>query len=453
MGLTRYFAWVIVLLVGLASEVWSAPYASQLDNGLKLIVLPDHRAPVVMVQVWYRVGSSYESNGVTGISHALEHMMFRGTAQIPNGAFSQTIAALGGTDNAFTSYDYTAYHELVPSRALDQVLAMEADRMHQLKFDPNLFEKEMKAVLEERRMRIDDRPMALAQERFNAAAYVSSPYHHPVIGWVGDILEYRVQDALAWYQQWYAPNNATVVIVGDVVPEKAMASVKKYFADIPKRRLPTLKKRSSQKPMLQQKLVASLPLPNARVQMAFHVPTLGSVPTSQRWQIFALSVLANALDSGSGGLLVEALQDQKHWVSSLEVRYRAYRLHAGLFELQATLLPGVSLKQVTAAMQAQISMLVKQPISPARLARIKAQVIASHVYAQDAIDSKAMHLGVLSALNLPLSLYDDYVKEIQQITPAQIQAVAQQFFDEKHRLVLWIKPLGTRRLSKHGGAS
>ena len=227
------FKYIIGLLIALpAIAVANTVSEFQLDNGLKLIVKEDHRAPVVVSQVWYKVGSSYEYNGITGISHQLEHMMFKGTENLGPNEFSQIIAANGGRENAFTGRDYTAYFQTLEKDRLEVSFRLEAERMRKLVIDEAELIKEHEVVAEERRMRTEDNPQALVREAFNAAAFVNSPYHHPVIGWMSDIKHYEVDDLRDWYQKWYAPNNATVVIVGDVDPDAVYALAKQYFGPL-----------------------------------------------------------------------------------------------------------------------------------------------------------------------------------------------------------------------------
>ena len=202
----------------------------KLKNGLKVLVQEDHRSPVVVSQVWYKVGSSYEPGGITGISHMLEHMMFKGTDKHKAGEFSRIIAENGGEENAFTGTDYTAYFQTMNASRLAVSFELEADRMRHLHLLPEELKKELEVVTEERRMRTDDNPQAKVGEYFSATAYTNSPYQHPVIGWPSDIANYQVEDLQAWYQRWYAPNNATVVVVGDVKADEVFALAEKYFA-------------------------------------------------------------------------------------------------------------------------------------------------------------------------------------------------------------------------------
>ncbi|HDJ86948.1 MAG TPA: insulinase family protein, partial [Chromatiales bacterium] len=227
--------WVLpVLLLLFAPAVAAGPvHEYRLDNGLRVLVKEDHRAPVVVSQVWYKVGSGDEHGGITGISHALEHMMFQGTAKHPAGEFSRIVAANGGRENAFTGRDYTAYFQLLAKDRLPVSFELESDRMRNLSLKEADFRKEIQVVMEERRLRTDDNPQALTYERFNAAAFVSSPYHHPVIGWMDDLRNLKIGDLRAWYRRWYAPNNATLVVVGDVDPQAVLRLAERYFGPLP----------------------------------------------------------------------------------------------------------------------------------------------------------------------------------------------------------------------------
>jgi zinc protease len=204
----------------------------RLDNGLKLVVKEDHRAPVVVSQVWYRVGASYEHDGITGVSHVLEHMMFKGTDAHPPGEFSRIISENGGRENAFTSKDYTAYFQRLEKSRLAISFELEADRMRNLHLQDKEFQKEINVVMEERRLRTEDKPTALTYEQFIASAFTSSSVRIPTIGWMNDLENMELGDLQAWYQRWYAPNNATVVVVGDVEPKAVLALAKKYFGPL-----------------------------------------------------------------------------------------------------------------------------------------------------------------------------------------------------------------------------
>ena len=213
-------------------------YASVLKNGMKVLVKQDKRAPIAVLQLWYRVGTSYEHEGITGLSHALEHMMFKGTKTSPSGQFEEILSENGARNNAFTSQDYTAYYEVLAKDRIEVAFKLEADRMRNLVLDADEFKKEIAVVKEERRMRTDDNPVSSMREQFNAVAFMNSPYRAPVIGWMVDLDTMRLEDLRDWYKKWYAPNNATLVVVGDVDPKNIQTLAEKYFANIAKSELP-----------------------------------------------------------------------------------------------------------------------------------------------------------------------------------------------------------------------
>ena len=267
-----------------------------LGNGLRIIVKPDHRAPLVVSQIWYGVGGLDERLGQTGLSHLLEHLMFKGTRQFPKGAISKFVSDHGGYLNAMTSQDFTVYFEVIGKAFLPRVLALEADRMQHLQIKPDEFKRELQVVLEERRLRTEDRPIAQLVERFHAHAFVSSPYHHPVIGWMHDIRQLTRKDALTWYRAWYAPNNAVLVVVGDVKPRQVLALAKRYFAKLRSVKRPSVAKPKSIKPLgskhIQVNLVAKLP----HLLLGYPTPTLKTAAKAK--DAYALTVLATILGQG-----------------------------------------------------------------------------------------------------------------------------------------------------------
>ena len=291
----------------LSLTVTAATEEFRLDNGLKLIVQEDHRAPVVVFQVWYRVGASYEQDGVTGLSHALEHMMFKRTKTLATGEFSRLVAAHGGRENAFTTLDYTTYFQQWSVDNIEYSFRLEADRMRNLELDAKEFENERKVILEERRMRTDDNPQALAGEAMTAAVWQTSPYRQPVIGWAADISNLQLADLRAWYERWYAPANATVVIVGDVDPAAMRQLAERYFGSLPK----LAPKPPAPRPEVPQRGEKRLQFKDEKVRvpsltMAFKTPVMTQVGQPgpdgnkvEEWEIYALDVLAAVLDGGS----------------------------------------------------------------------------------------------------------------------------------------------------------
>ena len=232
------YRWIWVSGVLVSCSAFANPHAYILTNGLKLIVKEDHRSPVVVSQIWYRVGSIDEVNGVTGVAHVLEHMMFKGTEKIPNGEFSKKIAAAGGRENAFTGYDYTGYYQQLHKQHLPMAMELESDRMRNLVLTKEEFDKEIKVVMEERRLRTDDQARALVYEKMMSVAFQAHPYKNPIIGWMNDLENMRVEDAQDWYDRWYAPNNAVLVVVGDVKADDVFQLAQKYYGAIEKQPLP-----------------------------------------------------------------------------------------------------------------------------------------------------------------------------------------------------------------------
>ena len=305
-----------------------------LDNGLKIIVKEDHRAPVAVSMVWYNIGSADELSGLTGVSHVLEHMMFKGTPKFGLGVFSKTIASLGGQDNAFTNYDYTAYFEKIAASELPVALEMEADRMQNLLLNPDEFSKEIKVVQEERRMRTDNSPEGLTIERYLATSHLIEPYHHPVIGWMNDLKNMRMEDVLSWYRNFYAPNNATLVVVGDVNPDKVYELAKLYFGNIEKKPQYT-RKNQTEPPTLGAKTVkvnavAKVPM----LMIGYPVPSVSTAKIA--YEPYALEVIGSILDAGESGRLTSHLVRGSQIAGSVRVYYDLYMRYQTEFSLLAT---------------------------------------------------------------------------------------------------------------------
>ena len=301
---------VIRLLLGLAFICnayagMDGTHEKTLDNGLKIIVKEDHRAPVVVSQVWYRVGSAQEHNGITGVSHLLEHMMFKGTEKYSADQFTSTLAEIGARDNAFTSRDYTAYYQLMGSPHLEVSFMLESDRMVNLVLTQDDFISERNVVKEERRWRTDDNPNAQVYEQLNATAFVSSPYHHPVIGWMDDLDHLELGDLETWYRRWYAPNNATLVVVGDVEPDAVFALAVEHFGTLANRPVreskPRLEFLQTGPRRVTVRAVAKLPY----IMLGYKVPSLTNA--RQDWEPYALAVLSGVLDGGRSARLSKHL--------------------------------------------------------------------------------------------------------------------------------------------------
>ncbi|MBL4638003.1 MAG: insulinase family protein [Proteobacteria bacterium] len=398
----------------------------RLGNGLKLIVKEDHRAPVVVSQVWYKVGSSYEYNGITGISHQLEHMMFKGTENLGPNEFSQIIAANGGRENAFTGRDYTAYFQTLEKDRLEVSFRLEAERMRKLRIDEAEILKERDVVSEERRMRTDDNPKSLLREAFNSTAFVNSPYHHPVIGWMSDIQNYSLDDLNIWYQKWYAPNNATVVVVGDVEPAAVFSLAKQYFGPLKPEITATLKPQIEipQKGLrtIQVKAPAELPY----LMMGWKVPVVKTAETD--WEPYALEVLAGILDGGNSARFARELVRGEEVAAGVGAGYGLFSRLNDVFTVAGTPAQGKTIADLQQAVKAQLDKLKQASVTDDELARVKAQVVANAVYERDSVFYQAMQIGMLDTIGLDWRLADAYVENVNKVTAEQVMIVAQKYF-------------------------
>lgn len=420
-------------------QAFSQVQEFKLDNGLKILIKEDHRAPIAVSMIWYNVGSADEPGGMTGVSHAIEHMMFKGTTQFPLGVFSKTIASLGGQENAITSHDYTMYFEKVAANQLETCFALEADRMTHLLLDADEFAKEIKVIQEERRLRTDDNPQALTFERFLATAHLASAYNHPVIGWTSDLKNMTVTDLKHWYQRYYAPNNATLVVVGDVQAEQVLALAKKYFAVLPQKKLP-VRKTQQEPPLLGPKKVVihrkgTLPL----LLIGYTVPAVNTAKIA--WEPYALELIAGLLDAGNSARLTKHLIRQQGLASATDTYYNLYSRYQTQFIVYGTPNSQHTLKELQSGLLHELDELKKQPVSLTELQRIKNQIIAQKTFEQDSIFDQAMALGLLETIGLGWQRQSEYNEAIQKITPQQIQAVAQHYFRKNNRTIAELNAL------------
>ena len=411
----------------------------QLENGLKLVVKEDHRAPVVISQVWYKVGASYENDGITGVSHVLEHMMFKGTDAHPPGEFSRIIAENGGRENAFTSKDYTAYFQRLEKSRLAVSFELEADRMRNLHLQDKEFQKEINVVMEERRLRTEDKPTALTYEQFVASAFVSSSVRIPTIGWMNDLENMELSDLQAWYQRWYAPNNAIVVVVGDVEPEAVLALAKKYFGPLQPEEIIPPKPRLEPQQQGKRYVNVQVPAEVPYTIMGYKAPVLKTADID--WEPYALEVLANILDGGDSARLTRELVRGSQIATSAGAGYDLYDRQAGLFLLDGTPAGTHTIAEVQQALFEQVLRLQQTLVTADELARVKSQVVASNVYEQDSSFYQAMKVGQLEAVGLDWKLADAYVDRINAVTAGQVQAVAKKYLVEAQLTIAELDPL------------
>ncbi len=431
----RHFVKLLAIcLILLAERVPAADRTHEfvLDNGLKLVVQEDHRAPVAVIQIWYKIGSSYEYDGITGISHALEHMMFKGTKEIGPGRFSQIVAAHGGNENAFTSTDYTAYFQTFSADNVELSFELEADRMRNLLLADAEFKNEIRVVLEERRLRTDDNPQALLGETARAVAYQTSPYRQPVIGWAADVQGMQVEDLRDWYRRWYAPDNATLVVIGDVEPAHIHTLARKHFGPIARQHLDAPRNRP-EVPQHGTKTV-TLTSNKARVPelyMAYKAPVLNNALATnsqiKQWEIYALDVLSETLDGGPSARLQRRLVRDTGIAARVSADYSSVSRLATLFSFSATPSGEHTLEDLEQAIIEEIKQLQDEPPSVAELDRIKTQVVADRVFERDSMFYQGLIIGTLESVGLDWHLNDEYVDKIKGVTPDQVRAVAAKY--------------------------
>ncbi|KTD22007.1 zinc protease (peptidase, M16 family) [Legionella lansingensis] len=419
---------LMVLLTALSCQVMSQVREFTLENGLKVLVKEDHRAPVAVSMLWYNVGSADEPGGLTGVSHALEHMMFKGTPKYPLGVFSKTVAARGGQENAFTNFDYTTYFEKVAASQLPIAFELEADRMQNLLLDKEEFAKEIKVIREERRLRTDDNPQSLAFERYLATAHLAAPYHHPVIGWMSDLHQISIDDLRDWYRRFYAPDNATLVVVGDVDAEKVHQLAIQYFGKITKKAHYT-RRLQVEPPTFGPKLVevyapAKLPM----LMFGYTVPSVNTAKNT--WEPYALELIAGILDAGESARFAKNLVRGEHIASGVDIYYNLYARYQTQFVVFGTPSQSHTVDQLKTAMVKEVDNLKNNLVPDAELQRVKTQIIAQKTFEKDSIFGQAMELGLLETIGLGWETADTYTNKINSITPEQIREVAQRYFKE-----------------------
>ena len=423
-----------------------------LKNGMKVIVQENRRAPVLVTQVWYKVGGSYEHDGITGISHVLEHMMFKGTEDTPAGKFSEIIAAHGGKENAFTSKDYTAYFQRISNDHLELCLSLEADRMRNLLLREEDFLKEVEVVKEERRLRTDDKPTSLTFERFNAVAFVNSPYRKPIIGWMEDLDTMKIDDLRDWYQTWYAPNNSTLVVVGDVRAKQVFALAQEYFGPLKPADIPQLKPRREVQQHGIKRVQVKVPARVPFLVMGYKVPVLKTAENEA--DAYALELLSGLLDGGNSSRFSKSLVRGSQIATSMSAGYSIYALHDSLFTVSAIPSNGTSMDDMEAAIIDQINSIKDELPTDDELARVKAQVVAASVFEQDSSFYQAMKIGIMETVGLGWEAKDEYVDRINAVTAEQVQHVARKYFVEDHLTVAELIPQSTQvQLSKGVGVN
>lgn len=427
-NITKY-----ILCIGLAfltfqgfAQKNSFTHETVLDNGLKVIVKEDHRSPTVAHMVWYRTGSIDETMGVTGVAHVLEHMMFKGTKILGPGDFSKKVAALGGRDNAFTSYDYTAYFQQIEKSHLQEVMRLESDRMHNLVLSEDEFKKEIQVVMEERRLRTDDRATGLLYEQFLATAFNSAPNRNPIIGWMEDLKNMTYLDAQNWYKKWYSPSNAVLVVVGDVNPQEVFALAKETYGQVPPKNIEARKLQGEPEQKGLKRFSLKAPAENEVIFMGWKVPKVleGDINVTEPW---ALEVLAGILDGNQNTRLNRILVKEKNISTGVGAGYSAIGRSEQLFMISATLAKGKTPTILEAEVKKIIADIVKNGVTPAELKRVKIAVTSAQIYKRDSVFGQAMEIGSAEIVGLSWQKIDATIDQIQAVTAAQVQAVAKKY--------------------------
>lgn len=404
-----------------------------LDNGLKVLLLEDVRSPIVTVQIWYRVGSRNEQPGITGISHLLEHLMFKGTPRVGPGAYAKIVEQNGGNDNAFTSQDHTAYYVNIAAEKIDIVLELEADRMQHLLLDPKAIESEREVVMEERRTRTEDNPVGALYEELASIAFKAHPYRWPVIGFMEEVRQISPADLRRYYQTYYAPNNAVLVVAGAFRAPQLLEKVRKLFGPIPRGPEPP-KVRSVEPPQRGER--------RAVLKKEAHLPIvlIGSlVPTHQAQDAYALEVLSTVLSGGRTSRLYRRLVYEQQIALDAGGDYSFFSLDPSLFEFYSTVAPGQTAETVERALLAEVERLKQGFVSETELTRAKNQIEADFVFRQDSLFRRASMLARFEMIG-GWRLIDRYLSGIRAVTGEDLQRVAKTYFTEESRNVAVLVP-------------
>jgi len=421
-----------------AGSALANPYEKQLANGMRVIVKEDKRAPTAVHMVWYRAGAMDEKDGYSGVAHVLEHMMFKGTQKVKGGEFNRIVAEAGGRDNAFTSLDYTAYFQIVPNKALPRMMELEADRMANLRLTAEDFASELKVVMEERRLRTDDNPQAQVWEALSATAFRAHPYRRPIIGWMDDLENMKWQDAQDWYKNWYAPNNAYLLVVGDVDHRQVFREAERTYGRVKARALPVRKPQNEPEQKGIKRVVVKAPAKLPYLAMAWKVPRLRDV--EQDREVYALEVLAGVLDGNDAARFNRRLVREQKVAQSAGAGYDGTVRGESLFILDGQPAEGRTVAELEAALRAELKRVADEGVTEAELARIKTQVVANEVYKRDSMMAQAMEIGRFEASGFHWRDYDKLLDKLRSVTAAEVQAVAKKYFGDDTLTVAVLDP-------------
>jgi len=435
---------ILIVCAFIPSLLSAVAYANtieefELKNGLKIVVQEDHRSPVVVSQVWYRAGSMDEVNGKTGVAHVLEHMMFKGTKRVKAGQFSRLIAAAGGKENAFTGADYTCYFQQLEKSHLPLSFELEADRMANLQLTKEEFDKEIKVVMEERRWRTDDKPQSKVNEAFQGTVYHAHPYSRPVVGFMNDLENMTYEDAREWYHTWYAPNNATLVVVGDVKAQEVYKLAEQYFGKVKAKVLPARKPQVEPAQIGERRVIVKAPAKLPYLLMGYHVPAVVNPDTD--WEPYALEVLAGVLSGNPAARLNQKLVRETQLAIDASAGYDLLsRGRLSIFELDATPSEGKTVAELETALLQQIEKIKESGVTVEELDRVKAGVIAADVYQRDSMFYQAMQIGTVETIGFSWKILQDYPGKLRAVTPEQVQAVAKKYLLQDNLTIATLDP-------------
>ena len=408
-----------------------------LNNGMEVVVVEDHRAPSVQQMVWYRAGSADEPKGSSGVAHFLEHLLFKATDKMDAGEFSATVAKNGGRDNAFTSYDYTAYFQRVAADRLELMMQMESDRMKNIRLTPENIATERDVIIEERNQRTENDPSALFREQLNAAQYLNHRYGTPVIGWMHEMRELDLQDALDFYKLYYSPNNAILVVSGDVEPDNVRQLAEQYYGEIPAN------------PELPERLRTQEPPQTAERRLTFRDDRVAQEYVSRSYlaqerdpgdqkTAAALTILAELLGGGTTSYFAEKLQFDTSIATYSAAFYSGQSLDDTTFNIVVVPQPGVSLQDAEDAMDAAVAGFMKDGVDAEQLERIKQQVRAEQIYARDNADSVANRYGSALAIGLSVQDVQDWPDVLEAVTADDIMQAAKDVFNREASVTGWL---------------
>jgi len=438
MRLLKFVLILAFIIVPFAAHAAVKEYT--LKNGLKVLIIEDHKAPLATFQIWYRVGSKDEPMGKTGISHLLEHMMFKGTPKYGSKQFSNIIQRNGGTDNAHTTKDYTMYHQTLSSDRIDLSIKLEADRMINLLLEPKEVVAERNVVMEERRMRYEDNPQSSLYEEVITTAFKAHPYQWPVIGWMSDIVSVERKDLYRYYRTYYSPNNAFIVISGDVKAEDILSKVRKAFEHKRPSKRSFIKDRTEEPQQRGEKRVylkREVELPY--ILMAYHVP---SFPHEDS---FALDVLSTILSGGKSSRLYKNIVYEKRLALNTFADYSGFYKDPFLFVFGGTAAPKKNIEDVEKAIYDEIEKVKKESPSEMEIQKAKNQIEAAFVFAQDSTYSRAFYTGMFEMLG-NWRLMDKYLEGVRKVKPEDVQAAAKKYLIDDNKTVGILVPVNKSKV-------